>query len=93
MRTLAAEWGKYGIRCNCLSPGPVHTEGTDQNLWSVPGLEARALGSIPLGRLGTPQDIADAAFFLASAQASWISGACLDVDGAQWIGSGVFGWG
>lgn len=92
MRTLAAEWGRYQLRCNCISPGPIHTEGTDKNLWSVPGLEKRVVATIPLGRLGTAEDIAKAALFLASEEASWISGACLDVDGAQWLHGGVFGW-
>lgn len=92
MRTLAAEWGRHGLRCNTIAPGPVHTEGTDKNLWSVPGVVEKVTGSIPLGRLGKASDIADAAFFLASDQASWISGAELTVDGAQWLNGGVFGW-
>jgi NAD(P)-dependent dehydrogenase (short-subunit alcohol dehydrogenase family) len=92
MRTLAAEWGRHRIRCNTIAPGPVHTEGTDKNLWSVPGVEQRVVSSIPMGRLGQPKDIADAALFLASEQAQWISGAELTVDGAQWLHGGVFGW-
>ncbi len=92
MRTLAAEWGRFGIRCNSISPGPIHTEGTDKNLWSFPGAEKRMKSTIPLGRIGEIKDIAQAALFLASPQASWISGADLDVDGAQWLNGGVFGW-
>jgi len=92
MRTLAAEWGRFGIRCNSISPGPIHTEGTDKNLWSFPGAEKRMKSTIPLGRIGEVKDIAQAALFLASPQASWISGADLDVDGAQWLNGGVFGW-
>ena len=92
MRTLAAEWGRFGIRCNSISPGPIHTEGTDKNLWSFPGAEKRMRSTIPLGRIGEVRDIAEAALFLASSQASWISGADLDVDGAQWLNGGVFGW-
>ena len=70
----------------------IHTEGTDKNLWSFPGAEKRMRSTIPLGRIGEVRDISQAALFLSSPQASWISGADLDVDGAQWLNGGVFGW-
>lgn len=92
MRTLAAEWGRFKIRCNSISPGPIHTEGTDKNLWSFPGAEKKMKSTIPMGRIGEINDIAEAALFLSSPQASWISGADLDVDGAQWLNGGVFDW-
>jgi NAD(P)-dependent dehydrogenase (short-subunit alcohol dehydrogenase family) len=88
-RTLAAEWGRFGIRVNAVSPGPVHTEGTDKNLWSVADVEERVRARIPLGRLGEPEDIARAALWLSSDDASWISGAVLPVDGAQWLAGGT----
>jgi NAD(P)-dependent dehydrogenase (short-subunit alcohol dehydrogenase family) len=88
-RTLAAEWGQFGIRANAISPGPIHTEGTDKNLWSVGNVEELMRKSIPLGRLGEPADIAKAALWLASDDASWVSGATLAVDGAQWLHGGT----
>lgn len=88
-RTLAAEWGQFGIRANAVSPGPIHTEGTDKNLWLTPDVDARVLRSIPLGRLGEPSDVARAALWLSSDEASWISGATLAVDGAQWLHGGT----
>ncbi|MBV8148368.1 MAG: SDR family oxidoreductase [Candidatus Eremiobacteraeota bacterium] len=88
-RTLAAEWGRFGIRVNAIAPGPVHTEGTDKNLWSVADVEKRVRARIPLGRLGEPDDIAKAALWLSSEEASWISGAVLPVDGAQWLSGGT----
>lgn len=88
-RTLAAEWGQFGIRANAVSPGPIHTEGTDKNLWLTPDVDAHVLRSIPLGRLGEPSDIARAALWLSSDEASWISGATLAVDGAQWLHGGT----
>lgn len=88
-RTLAAEWGRYGIRANALAPGPIHTEGTDKNLWSVGDVEETIRRQIPLGRLGTPGDVSKAALFLCSADAEWISGATLAVDGAHWLDGGT----
>jgi NAD(P)-dependent dehydrogenase (short-subunit alcohol dehydrogenase family) len=88
-RTLAAEWGRFGIRANAISPGPVHTEGTDANLWSVGNVEEQVRRSIPLGRLGEPDDVARAALWLCSDEAAWISGATLTVDGAHWLHGGT----
>ncbi|HEY1976519.1 MAG TPA: SDR family oxidoreductase [Candidatus Baltobacteraceae bacterium] len=88
-RTLAAEWGQFGIRANAISPGPIHTEGTDKNLWSVANVEELVRKSVPLGRLGEPSDISKAALWLASDDAAWVSGATLAVDGAQWLHGGT----
>jgi NAD(P)-dependent dehydrogenase (short-subunit alcohol dehydrogenase family) len=88
-RTLAAEWGRYGIRVNAIAPGPIHTEGTDKNLWSVGNVEEAVRASVPLGRLGEPGDVARAALWLSSDEAAWISGATLSVDGAQWLHGGT----
>jgi NAD(P)-dependent dehydrogenase (short-subunit alcohol dehydrogenase family) len=88
-RTLAAEWGRYGIRANALAPGPFHSEGTDKNLWLAPDVDAHILSTVPLGRLGEPADIARAALWLSSDEASWVSGATLAVDGAQWLHGGT----
>ena len=88
-RTLAAEWGRYGIRVNAIAPGPIHTEGTDENLWSLGNVEETVRASVPLGRLGEPADVARAALWLSSDEAAWISGATLPVDGAQWLHGGT----
>ena len=88
-RTLAGEWGRFGIRANAIAPGPVHTEGTDKNLWSVADVEATILRSIPMGRIGEPADISLAALWICSDEASWVSGATLAVDGAQWLHGGT----
>ncbi len=88
-RTLAAEWGRFGIRANAVAPGPIHTEGTDANLWSVADVEERVRASVPLGRLGEPGDVARAVLWLCSEEARWISGATLSVDGAQWLHGGT----
>ncbi len=80
MHTAAAanELGLYGIRVNAVSPGLIWREGIEQG-WPD-GVE-RFLKAAPLGRLGRPDDIADACLFLASPAARWITGANLRVDG------------
>jgi NAD(P)-dependent dehydrogenase (short-subunit alcohol dehydrogenase family) len=87
-QTLAGEWGRYGIRANAIAPGPIHTEGTDKNLWSVGDVEKMLVRNIPLGRLGEPGDVARAALWLCGPEADWVSGACLTVDGGAWVHGG-----
>lgn len=76
-RAVALEVGPYGITVNAVAPGPVQTGWIDRDL------EARVLPSIPLGRLGTPEDIADAIVFLVSEQARWITGQVIQVAGGH----------
>ena len=85
MKNLALEWGIYGIRCNSIAPGYIgETEGTSK-LAGGPVLEA-VLESTPLGRLGTVDDIGQAAVFLASPLASFITGTIAVVDGGHYLG-------
>jgi len=77
-RTAAFELGQHGIRVNAVSPGLIWREGIEQ-AWPE-GVEAY-LRAVPLGRLGQPDDVADACLFLASPAARWITGANLLVDG------------
>ncbi len=85
-RTLAVEWARFGIRANCVSPGPFKSEGTERNLWLDSQLEEETIGSIPLGRFTTAVEVAEAILFLADeARAAYITGACLPVDGGHWL--------
>ena len=79
-RTLATAWAKEGIRVNSIAPGLVDTKLTKVTT-DNPLRRQAALQRIPMGRLGTPQDIAGAALFLASPLAGYIIGQTLPVDG------------
>lgn len=79
-RAAALEYGPRGIRINCVSPGLVDRDGLADD-W--PDGVSRWLGRVPLGRLGTAQDVADAVLFLLSPAARWISGTNLVVDGGM----------
>ena len=80
-RTLALEWGASGVRINSIVPGPI--AGTEGMARLAPSEDAlrRATASVPLGRLGTPDDIANACLFLSSDLANFITGTVLLVDG------------
>jgi len=85
-RTLAVEWGPHRIRVNGIAPGPIEgTEGV-RRLTSEKSRES-ALRSCPLGRMGTTDDIANAALFLVSDAASYVNGVTLVVDGGLWLRS------
>jgi 2,4-dienoyl-CoA reductase [(3E)-enoyl-CoA-producing], peroxisomal len=85
-RTLAAEWGPYNIRVNGIAPGP--TEGTE-GVCRLTSDASRAgvLAQCPLGRMATIDDVANAAIFLCSAAASYVTGVTLVVDGGLWFKS------
>ena len=76
---VAAQAGPFGIRVNCIAPETILTEGNRERIPA--GLQTTLAGQHPLKRLGTPQDVADAAAFLASGQAAWITGVVVDVAG------------
>lgn len=93
MKNLALEWGRYGIRCNSIVPGPIDgTEGMKR--LSSPDARAQLSAAIPLGRLGTVDEMGQVAVFLASPLASYISGTVLVADGGQNLsGSALFNLG
>jgi 2,4-dienoyl-CoA reductase [(3E)-enoyl-CoA-producing], peroxisomal len=86
-RTLAAEWGPYGIRVNGLAPGPVEgTEGVKR--LTTPAARAMINEQCPLGRMATIDEVATASLFLVSEASSFITGVVLVIDGGLWLKSG-----
>ena len=81
-QTLALELGERGIRVNTVSPGPVVTEAY-QEVLGVADQTAAIAATIPLGRMGTPDDIAGAVLYLASPAASWVTGQNILVAGGR----------
>ena len=83
-KVLALEWAPYGIRVNAVAPTFIRTELTKSTL-SEPGWAEELLSRIPLGRFGTPEDVAGAVVYLFSEEASLVTGHVLTVDGGYTI--------
>jgi 3-oxoacyl-[acyl-carrier protein] reductase len=88
-KTQAAMYAKDRIRVNCIAPGSIEFPGGvwDQRKTDNPTLYERTLKSIPFGRFGTADEVAEVALFLASPHARWITGQVLAVDGGQLLGA------
>jgi len=84
MRGFCMALGKYGITCNAVAPGMILTPLTAFH-WGQPGPAAYIKTRVPIGRIGTPVDIGNAAVFLASREADYISGVTLRVDGGYTV--------
>lgn len=90
-RTLAVEWGsKYGITVNAIAPGPIDHTGGSGKLSLSEDARQQTLDSVPLGRMGQPEEIAGLAKFLFSEEANYINGGCMTMDGGQWLNQNAF---
>lgn|SRR5450759_5282903 len=85
-RAMAVELAQYGIRVNCIAPGFIKTNMSTLALDKDPERKKKVLSRTPLGRLGKTDEVADAALFLVSGSASFITGVVLPVDGGNSIG-------
>jgi NAD(P)-dependent dehydrogenase (short-subunit alcohol dehydrogenase family) len=85
-RAMAVELSPQGIRVNAIAPGFIYTAMTDKSLNTDPERKAKAIGRTPLGYMGQPSDVGEAALFLASDAARYITGVVLPVDGGNSIG-------
>ena len=88
-KSLALALASQKIRVNTVAPGSIEFAGGlwDQAKQGNPDFYAAVLKTIPWGRMGTPEEVADVVAFLVSQRASWITGACISVDGAQHRGN------
>jgi NAD(P)-dependent dehydrogenase (short-subunit alcohol dehydrogenase family) len=91
-RTLAVEWARHGIRLNAIAPGPVHTEGASEKLFPNEQIQEGIRRTIPARRFATLEEVANAAVYLLSDYASYVTGENLVIDGGQWL-SGADYWG
>lgn len=85
-RAMAVELSPKGIRVNAIAPGFIYSAMTDKALNSDPERKAKVFGRTPMGYMGQPEDIGEAAYFLASDAAKYITGIVLPVDGGNSIG-------
>lgn len=92
IRGVAVEQAKYGIRANCVCPGGIDTAWTHKEKGPMKAKhEQMILSGTPMGRRGTPEEVANAYLFLASDEASYVTGALFSVDGGITIGKGPVG--
>ena len=90
-QTLAVEWARHKIRVNAIAPGPVHTEGASKRLFPNEMIEEGIRKTIPLRRFATLEEVANAASYLLSDYASYVTGEAMVIDGGQWL-SGADYW-
>ncbi|MEV0408248.1 glucose 1-dehydrogenase [Actinoallomurus sp. NPDC050550] len=88
-RSLAVEYGPFGIRANAVNPGTIRTPAWAEQEAKDPAVFDALTQWYPLGRIGSPEDVAAAICFLASGSASWITGSVLTVDGGLTAGNSV----
>ena len=86
-KNMALKYGKHNVRANAICPGTIETPIWRERVTENPQLFERLVPWYPLGRVGQPEDIANAALFLVSDDASWITGSVLNVDGGLMAGS------
>merc|ERR1719187_1703444 len=83
MKSLGSEWGRYGIRMNCIAPGPIETEGAFGRLDPTGKAGETMMDTIPEGRLGEIEEIANLATFMCSDFASWVNAETVTLDGGE----------
>lgn len=81
---LAREWGKTGVRVNAVGPGPIRTPLTEPLFAAHDWLEPKWVESVPLGRIGEPEDLAGIFVYLASPASQWVTGRSFYIDGG-WL--------
>lgn len=88
-QNMAVRYGPYGVRVNCIAPGTIRTPAWKERMDRDPQVFSKLSRWYPLRRVGEPEDVANAALFLASAESKWITGVVLNVDGGLMAGNGL----
>merc|ERR1711997_533181 len=83
MKSLGVEWGRKGIRMNCIAPGPIYTEGAFSRLDPSGHFTNEAIKNLPVGRLGEIEEISNLATFMCSDYASWLNAESITFDGGE----------
>lgn len=90
-KSLASEWGKYGIRFNAIAPGPIYTEGAFSRLDPLGNLQKNVKKTLPTSRMGEPEELANLATYITSDYCSWMTGNIINLDGGEVVkNSGEF---
>jgi NAD(P)-dependent dehydrogenase (short-subunit alcohol dehydrogenase family) len=89
-KSLAVEWGRHGIRLNCIAPGVIPTEGAASRLRPGDTQHREPAQRNPLGRVGRPEEIGDLAAFLLAPASGWINGQTVALDGGDWLANGAY---
>ena len=90
-QSLAAEWGKYGIKVNGIAPGPFPTKGAWDRLNPGDSDDGMSTSTIPLGRVGEMEELQNLATFLMADGCDYLTGQTIGLDGAQYLtGGGTF---
>ncbi|WP_229312138.1 SDR family oxidoreductase [Larkinella punicea] len=91
VKSLAAEWAKYGIRLNAIAPGPFPTKGAWDRLFPEPLVKMMdPISRIPLKRVGEHQELANVAAYLLSDYSAYVTGECITIDGGEVLSAGEF---
>lgn len=84
-RSFAAEWGRYGLRFNCIAPGPIYTQGAFSRLDPTNSFSDRAINNNICGRLGEVEEFANLCSYLVSDYANWMTGEVVTIDGGEYL--------
>ncbi|XP_076322424.1 2,4-dienoyl-CoA reductase [(3E)-enoyl-CoA-producing], mitochondrial-like [Tachypleus tridentatus] len=82
-KSLASEWAQYGMRFNCIAPGPIETKGAFSRLDPTGRFKKEAISHIPAGRLGEIEELTNLAAYLVSDYSNWITGEVIRLDGGE----------
>ena len=89
-KSLAVEWGRYGIRLNAIAPGIFPTEGATTRLRPAENAHTVETSSNPMRRLGKMNELANLAAFLMAPGCEWLTGQTIAIDGANWLANGAY---